>query len=59
MVIENPDGTQTITTPLTTDHCQHDATFYANPDYESIINSQQWEINVRNEQAAAAAAAGQ
>lgn len=57
MVIENPDGTQTITTPLTTDHCQHDATFYANPDYESIINSQQWEINVRNEQAAAAAAA--
>lgn len=59
MVIENPDGTQTITTPLTTDHCQHDATFYANPDYESIINSQQWEINVRNEQAAAAAAVGQ
>lgn len=59
MVIENPDGTQTITTPMTTDHCQHDATFYANPDYESIINSQQWEINVRNEQAAAAAAAGQ
>lgn len=57
MVIENPDGTQTITTPLTTDHCQHDATFYANPDYESIINSQQWEINIRNEQAAAAAAA--
>lgn len=57
MVIENPDGTQTITTPQTTDHCQHDATFYANPDYESIINSQQWEINVRNEQAAAAAAA--
>ena len=56
MVIENPDGTQTITTPQTTDHCQHDATFYANPDYESIINSQQWEINVRNEQAAAAAA---
>lgn len=57
MVIENPDGTQTITTPQTTDHCQHDAVFYANPDYESIINSQQWEINVRNEQAAAAAAA--
>ena len=57
MVVENPDGTQTITTPLTTDHCQHDATFYANPDYESIINSQQWEINVRNEQAAATAAA--
>ena len=59
MVIENPDGTQTITTPQTTDHCQHDATFYANPDYESIINSQQWEINVRNEQAAAAAATGE
>lgn len=48
MITENPDGTQTITTPLTSDHCQHDAAFYANPDYEALINSQQWEINSRN-----------
>ena len=57
MIVENPDGTQTSITPTTSTHCQHDATFFANPDYESIINSQQWEINRRNEEAAAAAAA--
>lgn len=59
MIVENPDGTQTAITPNTSDHCQHDATFFANPDYESVINSQQWEINTRNAAAAAAAAEGQ
>ena len=59
MIVENPDGTQTVITPNTSDHCQHDATFFANPDYESVINSQQWEINTRNAAAAAAAAEGQ
>ena len=47
-IIDNPDGTQTYATPPTTNHCQHDASFFANPDYESILNSQQWEINQRN-----------
>lgn len=59
MIVENPDGTQTSITPTTSTHCQHDATFFANPDYESVINSQQWEINTRNAAAAAAAAEGQ
>ncbi len=59
MVIENPDGTQTSIAPITSEHCQHDATFYANPDYGTLINNQQWEINRRNAEAAAAAAAGQ
>lgn len=53
MIVENPDGTQTSIAPNTSDHCQHDATFFANPDYEAIINSQQWEINMRNAAAAA------
>ena len=48
-IIENPDGTQTLVTPPSTNHCQHDATFFANPDYESILNSQQWEMNQRGE----------
>lgn len=56
MIVTNPDGTQTVTTPATSDHCQHDATFFANPDYEAILNEQQAEINRRNEAAAAAAA---
>ena len=47
-IIENPDGTQTIyTPPRTSERCQHDAAFYANPDYEMILNSQQWELNQR------------
>ena len=57
MITENPDGTQTVTVPNTRTQCQHDATFYANPDYEMLIQQQQWEIDVRNAQAAAAAAA--
>ncbi|MBE5883637.1 MAG: glycosyl transferase [Lachnospiraceae bacterium] len=55
-IIENPDGTQTITTPQTSSQCQHDAMFYANPDYEIIINQQLWDITQRAAAAAAAAA---
>lgn len=55
MITENPDGTFTIVPPVTTNHCQHDAAFYANPDYEAIQNAQQWEINRRRAEAAAAA----
>lgn len=58
IITENPDGTTSVTMPPTSDHCQHDALFFTNPEYEAIINSQQWEINRRNE-AAAAAQAGQ
>ena len=60
MIIENPDGTQSISTPITATHCQHDEAFFANPDYEAILNIHQLEIHQRNEAAAAAAeAAGQ
>ena len=48
VIINNPDGTQTVSTPNTRSQCQHDATFFANPDYESVINQQQAEINARN-----------
>lgn len=47
MIIENPDGTQTIVNPVTSNHCQHDAAFYANPDYESILGGQRWELDQR------------
>lgn len=56
-IITNPDGSQTVQTPPTTNHCQHDATFFANPDYEALINQQRWTIDQRNAAAAAAAAA--
>lgn len=47
-ITQNPDGTQTVNTPFTTNHCQHDALFYLDPNYEAIINNQQWEINQTN-----------
>ena len=53
IIVENPDGTQTINTPLTRDHCQHDDIFMANPNAQSIIQSQQWELQIRAQQAAA------
>lgn len=58
-IIDNPDGTQSVQMPPTTNHCQHDATFFANPDYETVINQQRWTIEQRNAAAAAAAAEGQ
>ena len=54
-IIENPDGTQTVSVPVTSNHCQHDAMFFANPDYEAIINQQQWEMGQRAAAAEAAA----
>lgn len=47
-IIENEDGTQTVITPNTSNICPHNAMFFANPDYEAILNQQQWEINQRN-----------
>ncbi len=52
----NPDGTQTVNQPAIANVCQHDDLFYANPDYESILSSQQWELEQRRAAAAAAAA---
>ena len=48
MITENADGTFSVTRPRTSETCQHDDSFYANPDYESILNAQQWEITLRN-----------
>ncbi len=57
MITANPDGTQNITTPPTAEYCQHDETFFANPDWPVIQTNQQLEINQRNAAAADAAAA--
>jgi penicillin-binding protein 1A len=47
-IVENADGTQTVVTPSTSNVCPHDALFFADPDYETVLNQQQWEINQRN-----------
>ena len=57
MIVENPDGSQTVTLPATQSHCQHDFTFFLDPNYQAILEAQQWEIDRRNAEAAAAAAA--
>ena len=54
MITENPDGTQTVTTPVTSRYCQHNAEFYANPNYQAIINQHAYEIQLRNAAALAA-----
>ena len=56
-IVTNEDGTTSLIQPRTTNQCQHDATFFENPDYEAILSGQQWEINQRRIQAAAEAAA--
>ena len=58
-IVQNPDGTQSVNGPNTAAHCQHDTAFYANPDYEAIINQQRMEIELRNQAALAAQAAQQ
>lgn len=47
-IVENPDGTQVINAPATSRQCQHNAEFFANPDYEAIIAAQRWELDQRN-----------
>lgn len=63
-IVMNPDGTQSVIVPSISEYCQHNEAFYADPAWETIQANQQWEIQLRNEAAAqaaadAAAAAGQ
>lgn len=57
VAVTQPDGSVTYTMPNTTNTCQHDAAFFANPDYEAILNQQQLEMNLAAEAAAAEAEA--
>ena len=41
----NADGT--VTQPQTTTLCQHDAAFFADPNYQAILDQQQAELNQR------------
>ncbi len=53
-------GSTTITTNTSaTTQCQHNADFFANPDYETIISNQRWEIDQRVAAAAAEQEAAQ
>ena len=40
-----PDGT--VVQPQTSNHCQHDTTFFTNPEYEAILQNQRWELESR------------
>lgn len=53
-----PDGTETtVTNAPTTNQCPHNAEFFADPNYEAVINAQREEMNQRAAAAAQAAAA--
>lgn len=44
-IMENEDGTVTITTPLASNTCPHTAEFFANPEAQAMIAAQAAEIN--------------
>lgn len=46
VIMENEDGTKTIVyAPNTRTYCHHDAAFFANPNYEAVLNQEQWTVN--------------
>lgn len=45
--IEQEDGSIVYQTPKTSNICQHDATFFANPNYQAILAQQQAELDIR------------
>lgn len=56
--VVGPDGTETtVTNAPTTNQCPHNAEFFADPNYEAVINAQREEMNQRAAAAAQAAAA--
>ena len=57
--VQQPDGSIVYQLPKTTNNCQHDDMFFMNPNYEAILQSQQWEMQQWAIQAQAAAAAAQ
>lgn len=57
IITEDEFGNITTTVPITSTQCQHDMFFFANPDYQTIIDQQYWEIQARIAAAQAAAQA--
>lgn len=45
-----PDGTIVNVNPNVQNTCQHNAAFFLNPDYETILNRQQFDLNLRRQQ---------
>ena len=51
MIIEGPNGETITQGPVTSNHCQHDVSFFANPDYQEVLNQQEYELNIRRQEA--------
>lgn len=50
MAITQPDGSVIYTNPNIQNTCQHNASFFLNPDYQTILDQQRAEIEVRRQQ---------
>lgn len=48
MIYTDEEGNQVISEPAQRKYCQHDAEFFLNPDYQSILDSQYWELLVQS-----------
>lgn len=49
IITQDENGNDVYNAPVTTLYCQHDAEFFANPDWEAIIEGQNWEIMSRGD----------
>ncbi|MBQ7777180.1 MAG: transglycosylase domain-containing protein [Lachnospiraceae bacterium] len=45
--IEQPDGSIVYQTPRTSNICQHDVTFFSDPNYPAVLQQQQIELDIR------------
>lgn len=50
IAIPQPDGSVIYTNPNIQNTCQHNAGFFLNPDYETILSQQRFEIELRRQQ---------
>ncbi len=51
MITQGPNGEPISNGPATSNQCMHNASFFANPDYEEILNRQQYELDLRRQEA--------
>ncbi|MCR4617395.1 MAG: transglycosylase domain-containing protein [Lachnospiraceae bacterium] len=52
-IIEDENGNETYIQPVTSVYCVHNDEFFANPDYQSVIDGQRWEMQAAWEAAQA------
>ncbi|MBR1860802.1 MAG: transglycosylase domain-containing protein [Lachnospiraceae bacterium] len=58
-IIQDENGNDVYVQPITSVYCMHNEEFFADPNYEQVLQNQQWEMEAAAAAAAAAAAQGE